>query len=459
MSGLEEIILSNILYSDSFTRKTIPYLKEEYFTDTSEQIAFNLINAHITKYNSIPSKKELIVELDALELVDATHEQAKSYVEALGKSNIIENEQWLLDQTEKFCQERAVYNALVKSLEIYNDKSGKTSMGAIPDLLTGALAVSFDTNLGHDYIEDAEQRYDTLHEKQKRIRFHIDFLNKITKGGLKPKTLNCLLASTGVGKSLFMCDLAAHHLEAGYNVLYLTMEMSEEDIGNRIDANLCNLDIGDLAEIDKPKFMGLIANVKSKVKGKLKIKEYPNGSASAAHFRYHINELALKEQFVPDIIYVDYLNICASSRLKIGNVNSYQYIKSISEELRALAQELGLPIVTATQTNRDGAENSDVGMKETSDSFGLPMTLDLFLAIMQPTEFIEKGQYLVKQLKNRYNDVNYMNKFIIGVDKGKMRLYDVEDMAQEDLLDGPVMDTTPSFIKNRESKKSFDDWT
>lgn len=455
MSGTEKIILSHLVHSETYMRKVIPFLKEEYFSSSGDEVVFGIIKSHVEKYTRAPSKKELFVELENKQYHEKLFEAAKETIDRLDK-NIIENEQWLLETTEKYCQEQAVHNAILKAIEIQEDKGGKLSKGSIPQILSDALAVSFDSSVGHDYLDDAEFRYQVLHEKHKRVRFHLSYLNKITKGGLIGKTLNLLILPTGGGKSLIMCDFAANNLEDGLNVLYITLEMSEEKIGERIDANLCNLTFEELEKISKPEFLKRIDKIKERVKGKLVIKEFPNGSASAANFRYVINEMKLKKGFYPDIVYVDYLQICASSRLKQSAVNSYEYQKSIAIELRALGQEFGIPIFSALQTNRSGLDSSDIGMGDTSDSIGVPFSADLMLAGMQPPEFLERNQYLIKQLKNRYNDLNYYNKFVIGVDKSRMKLYDVEETAQEGLVDtAPVMDTAERFASKKKSFEGF----
>jgi archaellum biogenesis ATPase FlaH len=451
----EQVILSHLLLDETYTRRVLPYLKEEYFRDQADQLVFKLVADHVGTYNLIPTSRELLVGLDGISGVpEGIHKDAVACLGALDTSKS-DNEKWLLDVTEQFCQERAITLALSQAIEINDDKSGKYNKGSIPQILSEALSVSFDPDIGHDYFEDADTRWEFYHLVEKKIPFHLDYLNRITRGGIVPKTLTVIIAGTGVGKSLAMCDFAAAHLQAGYNVLYLTMEMAEEKIAERIDANLCNVELDKLADLSKPEFIRKIDNLKSKTAGKLLIKEYPNGSVSAQHFRALLNELKLKKTFKPDIIYVDYLNICSSSRLRMDKVNSYAYIKSIAEELRSLAQEFDIPVFSATQTNRGGFGSTDVDVTDTSESFGLPMTVDLMFALMQPEEFAEKQQFLIKQLKNRYTDPDRLRRFVVGVDKAKMRLYDVEDSAQENILGGPAMPTKPPF---GESKKSFEDW-
>jgi archaellum biogenesis ATPase FlaH len=363
---------------------------------------------------------------------------------------------WLAEQTEKFCQDKAIYNAIMESVGILDDKSGKKAKGEIPQLLADALGVSFDSNVGHDYMQDFENRYDFYHKVESRIRFDLDIFNKITKGGLPTKTLNIALAGTGVGKSLFMCHVAAGCLSQGHNVLYITMEMAEERIAERIDANLLNIDLNELQSITRDDYSRKFESLKSKTHGKLIIKEYPTASASTLHFRALLNELHLKKNFRPDIIFIDYLNICASSRIKPGgNVNSYTYIKSIAEELRGLAVEYALPVFSATQTTRSGFSNSDPGLEDTSESFGLPATADFMFALVTNEELEGLNQILVKQLKNRYSDPNFFKRFVVGVDRAKMRLYDAEQSAQEGLADAGQEDTPPiNTFGNRERNLS-----
>jgi KaiC/GvpD/RAD55 family RecA-like ATPase len=363
---------------------------------------------------------------------------------------------WLTEQTEKFCQDKAIYNAIMESVGILDDKSGKKAKGEIPQLLADALGVSFDSNVGHDYMQDFENRYDFYHKVESRIRFDLDIFNKITKGGLPIKTLNIALAGTGVGKSLFMCHVAAGCLSQGHNVLYITMEMAEEKIAERIDANLLNIDLNELQSVTRDDYSRKFESLKSKTHGKLIIKEYPTASASTLHFRALLNELHLKKNFRPDIIFIDYLNICASSRIKPGgNVNSYTYIKSIAEELRGLAVEFALPVVSATQTTRSGFSNSDPGLEDTSESFGLPATADFMFALVTNEELEGLNQILVKQLKNRYSDPNFFKRFVVGVDRAKMRLYDAEQSAQEGLADAGQDDTPPiNTFGNRERSMS-----
>lgn len=443
--NFEQVLLSNLVYNEEFGRKVIPFIKADYFNDSSERIVFNLIDGYITKYNSFPTKEALAIDLSGKDgLSDEQFKVAASIIENFEESSK-KDDQWLLDSTEKFCQDKAIYNAIMTSINILDDKTGKLSKGAIPQILNEALGVSFDTAIGHDFLTDADARYDFYHKKEKRIAFDLEMFNKITKGGLPQKTLNIALAGTGVGKSLFMCHCAAGNLMQGLNVLYITMEMAEERIAERIDANLLNVPLDELEILPKETYDKKLARIANKTTGKLIIKEYPTASAGSANFRHLLNELRIKKNFAPDIIYIDYLNICMSSRIKAGaNVNSYTYIKSIAEELRGLAVEFAVPIVSATQTTRSGYSSSDVELQDTSESFGLPATADLMFALIQTEELQDLGQIMVKQLKNRYNDIAIMRRFVVGVDKSRMTLYDVEQSAQDDIMDGPksVMDNT-----------------
>jgi len=453
--AIENAIFGNLVYNEEYARKCIPFLKEEYFAPQDQKALFRLIKGYVDKYNAFPTKEVMAIDLANTEgISEDTFKSCKELINGLTheKSTKVD---WLLDQTEKFCQDKAIYNAIMASIGILDDSSGKTSKGAIPQILTDALAVSFDTHIGHDFLEDAESRYEFYHTKEERIPFDLDFFNKITQGGLPKKTLNIALAGTGVGKSLFMCHCAAANLLKGYSVLYITLEMAEERIAERIDANLLDVTLDDLKLIPKDAYDKKIARVKGKTGGKLIVKEYPTACAGSANFRHLLNELKIKKNFVPDIIYIDYLNICMSSRIKHGaNVNSYTLIKAIAEELRGLAVEFNVPIISATQTTRSGYSNSDVGLEDTSESFGLPATADfMFALIKQSEELADLNQIVVKQLKNRYGDPNLNSRFIVGVDRSKMRLYDVENSAQDDLLDGPVMDNTKFGNEDNERSK------
>ena len=440
--SIEQVIFSNLVTNEEYGRKVIPFLKEEYFSDYSEKIIFNLIDAYAKKYNSFPSKEALAIDLTNHSGVSQdAFNKCKEIISSIEPDST--KIEWLVDQTEKFCQEKAIYNALMQSIQIIDDKSGKLSKGAIPQILTDALGISFDTHIGHDFLDDADSRFEFYHTKESRIPFDLEYFNKITQGGLPKKTLNIILAGTGVGKSLAMCHFAAANMVAGLNVLYVTMEMAEERIAERIDANLLDVTLDDLKIMPKDVYDKKMERLKRKAKGKLKIKEYPTACAGSANFRHLLNELKIKQNFIPDVIYIDYLNICMSSRIRNGaNVNSYTLVKAIAEELRGLAVENNVPIISATQTTRSGYSSSDVGLEDTSESFGLPATADFMFALTTSEELEELGQIMVKQLKNRYNDPSINRRFVLGVDRSKMRLFDVEQSAQEDILDGPVMDKT-----------------
>jgi len=445
------------VYNEAFTRKVLPFIKAEYFSDPAEKLVFKEVFDFVNKYKNLPTHEALVINIT--EKKNLTEPQVRDSVELLKEitqeKDDVPEMAWLTEQTEKFCQDKAIYNAIMESVGILDDKDGKKAKGEIPQLLADALGVSFDSNVGHDYTQDFESRYDFYHKVESRIRFDIDILNKITKGGLPTKTLNIALAGTGVGKSLFMCHVAAGCLSQGHNVLYITMEMAEERIAERIDANLLNIDLNELHTISKEDYERKFESLKSKTHGKLIIKEYPTASASTLHFRALLNELHLKKNFKPQIIFIDYLNICASARIKPGgNVNSYTYIKSIAEELRGLAVEFALPVVSATQTTRSGFSNSDPGLEDTSESFGLPATADFMFALVTNEELEGLNQILIKQLKNRYSDPNYYKRFVVGIDRAKMRLYDAEQSAQDEIIDkGHDDDTQPlNTFGNRERK-------
>ena len=456
--AFEQVIFSNIVFNEEYARKVIPYLKEEYFSDYSDKTIFKLIDSYSKNYNSFPSKEALAIDLSNKEGInEETFKKCKDIIEHFERDENTKLE-WLLDKTETFCQEKAVYNAIMKSIEIIDDRTGNLTKGSIPQILTDALGVSFDSHIGHDFIDDAEARFEFYHTKEVRKRFDLEYFNKITQGGLPRKTLNIILAGTGVGKSLAMCHFAAADMVEGLNVLYITMEMAEERIAERIDANLLDVTLDDLKVLPKDIYDKKMERLKAKVKGKLVIKEYPTACAGSANFRHLLNELKIKKNFVPDVIYIDYLNICMSSRIRNGaNVNSYTLIKAIAEELRGLAVEHNVPIISATQTTRSGYSNSDVGLEDTSESFGLPATADFMFALTTSEELEELGQIMVKQLKNRYNDPSTNRRFVLGVDRSKMRLYDVEQSAQEDIMDGPVMDKTEfgqqDYDRNRKKPK------
>ncbi len=449
--SVEELIFSSLLHNEGYGRKVIPFLRTEYFTNKIDQTLFKTIYGYVERFNSFPSETALLIEIENTHtLTQDEYGLVKDKVEKL--ENKQADLEWLVSQTEKFCKDRAIYNAISQSIKILDDKSTTQSPNQIPKLLEEALAVSFDTQIGHDFFEDLSQRYDFYHRKEERIPFDIDYLNRVTKGGLPRKTLNVILAGTGVGKSLFMCHCAAGNIVGGKNVLYITMEMAEERIAERIDANLMNITLDELHLLPRDAFEKKLDRVKEKAVGKLVIKEYPTSSAGSANFRHLLMELNQKKKFKPDIIYIDYLNICASSRLKQGaNVNSYTYIKTIAEELRGLAVEFNVPIVSATQTNRAGFTSSDVGLENTSESFGLPATVDLMFAMISSEELEDLNQIMFKQLKNRYADPTRLRRFVVGVDKAKMKLYDVEQSAQDN-----IVDDTPQFDKNTDRKFTKD---
>jgi len=436
--AIEQLIFSNLLTNEDYGRKVIPFLKEEYFQDYSDKLTFNIVDEYIKKYNTFPTKEALIIDLSNRDGInDDVFKKTRDRISELNSDEKTEI-QWLLDQTEKFCQEKAIYNAIMSSIQILDDKSGQTSKGSIPQVLTDALAVSFDTHIGHDFLEDSDARFEFYHKKESKIPFDLHYFNEITGGGIPNKTLNIALAGTGVGKSLLMCHFAAANLIKGYNVLYITMEMAEERIAERIDANLLDISLDQLQSIPLQSYKSKIEKIMAKTTGKLIVKEYPTACAGSANFRHLLNELKIKKNFKPDIIYIDYLNICMSSRMKYGaNINSYTYIKAIAEELRGLAVEFNVPIFSATQTTRSGYSSSDLGLEDTSESFGLPATADFMFGLQTSEEMESRNQILVKQLKNRYNDPGSNRRFFLGIDRGKMRLYDVEQSAQEDLLDGP----------------------
>jgi len=453
---IEKTILSHLVKNEKYTRKVLPFIKPEYFQDRTERVIFEHVYQYVDRYNNIPTKEALIIEIDNDDKL--SEDQFGSCVEIINDLEIEQNTNidWLLDNTEKWCQDKSVYNAIMESISIIDGKSDK-STNALPELLQDALSVSFDGYIGHDFLDDAEKRFEFYNKVEDKIEFDLDMFNKITKGGLPKKTLNVILAGTGVGKSLAMCHFAAANLNEGKNVLYITMEMAEEKIAERIDSNLLNVPIKELPDIPKSMYDQKIDKLRAKTPGKLIIKEYPTASAGAGHFRHLLNELKLKRNFLPDIIYIDYLNICTSTRMKYGaNVNSYTLIKAIAEELRGLAVEKNVPIISATQTTRSGYTNSDPGLEDTSESFGLPATADFMFALITTEEMEALDQIMVKQLKNRYNDPTMHKRFVIGVDRSKMRLYDVEQTAQEDILDGPVMDNT-SFGERWEEESKFRD--
>ena len=456
---IERTTLSNLVFNEEYCRKVLPFIKPDYFDIKEERVVFNEIVNFVEKYKRMPSQISLEIEVDSRK--DLTEDQHKNIVEIIKTLDSTEVDmEWLVDTTEKFCKDKAIYNAIVDGISIIDGKDKNRGADAIPNILTDALAVCFDNAVGHDYFDDSEKRFDFYHKVEERIPFDLDFFNKITKGGLPTKTLNIALAGTGVGKSLFMCHMAANCLSQGKNVLYITLEMAEERIAERIDANLMNISMEDLHDLPKKMFDSKIESIAKKTNGKLIIKEYPTASAHSAHFRGLIKELAIKRSFKPDMIFIDYLNICASSRLKgASNVNSYTYIKSIAEELRGLAVECDVPIMSATQTTRSGFTSSDLGLEDTSESFGLPATADFMFALISNEELEGLNQIVVKQLKNRYNDPTVNKRFVLGIDRSKMRLYDCQQKEQEDLVDSgqtPVFDNTDFGGNNKFLKKNLE---
>ena len=447
-------ILEGLINSDDFVRTAKPYIKDEYFKDHTEKVIFEVINNYIDKYNKCPNLESIKVDLDnRTDLNEDQHSTISKYVQGMVPGNT--DIEWLVDETEKFCQHQAIYNAIMESIQILDGKT-KTQKGDIPTLLTDALSVTFDPHIGHDFIADADERFEFYHRKEHKLPFNLDWFNKITKGGLSKKTLNICLAGTGVGKSLFMCHCAAANMLDGKNVLYITMEMAEEKIAERIDANLMGITMDELSVLPKEAFDKKLNRIKDKTTGQIIVKEYPTAGAGSNHFRHLLNELKMKRNIVPDIIYIDYLNICMSSRIKYGaSVNSYTYVKAIAEELRGLAVEFNVPVVSATQTTRSGFSSSDIGLEDTSESFGLPATADFMFAIIATEELDQLGQFQVKQLKNRYSDPGLYRRFIIGVDKAKMLLYDVEQSAQVGLMND---DTPGNNNDDPDRRKLFEDF-
>ena len=451
-------ILNHLLNNEEYCRRVVPYLKPDYFEGTHKTV-FDLIVKFVSKHNKLPTSKILNLELKKINAPEDILNNASRLINEIEIKSDIDTD-YLLDESEKWCKERAVYNAIMDSIQIIDGKDKERSEGAIPEILSTALGVSFDEAIGHDYIDNSDERFEFYNRKEDRIPFDLDYFNKITKGGLPNKTLNIALAGTGVGKSLFMCHCAAGVLSQGKNVLYITMEMAEERIAERIDANLMNLPIESLGSLSKNVFDDKIGKIAKASVGKLIVKEYPTGSAHTGHFRALLNELRLKKNFSPDMIYIDYLNICASSRMRGmgGSINSYTYIKAIAEELRGLAVEFNVPIVSATQTTRSGFSNTDVGLEDTSESFGLPATADLMFALISTEELEELGQIMVKQLKNRYNDPTKYKRFVVGVDRSRMKLYDVEESAQSDIMSDMVPDKPINKFGERESNDTFADF-
>ena len=458
MEAIESTIIKNLVSDDTYVRKVIPYIKPEYFNEYSDKILFDIINNFVVTYGQTPTKEVLSIEVDnRKDLNEDSYKQLQVKIDDIDNTEV--DSQWLLDATEKWCKQRAVYLALLDSVKIADGQDEKRTEDAIPSILQEALAVSFDDHIGHDYIEDYEDRFAFYHRNESKIPFDLSLFNKITKGGIPNKTLNVALAGTGVGKSLFMCHMAAATLLQGKNVLYITLEMAEEKIAERIDANLLNVNIKDIEDLPEQLFESKVTRLAQKTNGKLIIKEYPTASAHSGHFKALLNDLSLKKSFKPDIIFIDYLNICASSRYKGALVNSYTYVKAIAEELRGLAVEFDLPIVSATQTTRSGYGSSDVDLTDTSESFGLPATADLMFALISTEELESINQIMVKQLKNRYNDLNLFKRFVVGIDRAKMRLYDVEDSAQVDIVDsGQEQYDFEEIAKSQQPTAKFTDF-
>jgi replicative DNA helicase len=457
--NLNTLILKNLHYNEEYTRKVLPFIKDEYFNDRCERTIFNEISSFVTDYGNIPTYEALVIQLNEKSISDDEYKETLSLLNELHEtvSEVVDLD-WLVDKTEVFCQEKSIYNAVRESITILDNKHKDLTKGSIPKLLSDALSVSFDSSVGHDYLDDSDDRYEYYHRVEERVPFGLNYLNKITNGGLPKKTLNVILAPPHGGKSLLMCSCAADFQQAGKNVLYITCEMAEEEIAKRIDANLLRISMDDLMVMDKPSYDKKMNYLKSKTIGKLYIKEYPTAAANANHFRTLLNELRLKKNFVPDVVFIDYLNICASSRMKMtGSINSYTYIQAIAQELRGFAQEFNIPVVTATQTTRSGANSSDIDMNDVSESFGVPAIADFMVALINSEELYELNQLMIKQLKNRYRDLNLNKRFVVGVDRAKMRLYDVEDSAQDGITDAGQQQTEiyKSLNQSKTEKKSF----
>ena len=453
---IESTIISNLFFNEDFTRKALPFIQSEYFSNAEEKTLFDEITKFVENYKNLPTKDTILIELNNRK--DLNEDQLKNLRQLVSNASDEQVDlQWLLDTTEKWCKDRAVHNAVLSGIKILDNKDQKRTPEAIPGILADALSVSFDNHIGHDYLQDADKRFDWYHTKEKRFKFDLDYFNRITKGGVPSKTLNIALAGTGVGKSLFMCHVASSFLTQGKNVLYITLEMAEERIAERIDANLFDIPMEDIRDMPKQLYDNKVDKLNAKTKGQLIIKEYPTASAHAGHFKALLNELALKKSFKPQVIFIDYLNICASSRFKGGNISSYFYIKAIAEELRGLAVEFDVPIFSATQTTRTGFVSTDIGLEDTSESFGLPATADFMFALMSNEELESLGQMKVKQLKNRYNDPGMNRAFIIGVDRAKMRLYDVENTAQN-IVDSNQTKETESMPTPEQAYDKFSDF-
>jgi replicative DNA helicase len=451
---IEKLLLQNLATNEEFSRKVLPFLKDDYFQSRSQKTLFNVISSFIEKYNALPSKAAIEIEIDKTNLTDQEIKDVQEDINYFYETSEQHEIDWLVSESEKFCQDKAIFNAITQSIKILEGTS-KQDKGAIPEILSDALGVSFDSHVGHDFLEDFENRYEYYHRKERRIPFDLEYFNKITKDGIPSKTLNVIIAGTNVGKSLFMCHAAAANLSKGHDVLYITLEMSQEEIAKRIDQNLLDITTDDLMLLPKDAYQKKMERLRSKIKGKLIVKEYPTASAGTSHFRHLLNELKIKRNFKPSIIYIDYLNICVSSRLKFGGaINSYSYVKAIAEELRGLAVEADVPVFTATQTNRTGFTSSDIGLEDTSESFGLPQTADFMFALISTEELQDLGQFMVKQLKNRYSDPSFNRRFVIGVDRSKMKLYDVEQHAQDNIVDdAPVFDNSETGRRMKGERK------
>jgi len=457
IARLEQTILKNLIQNEPFTRKVLPFLKSEYFTESDEKVVFKEIQEYFLKYTKPPTTEALLINLDNNTSINENElKMSKTVISQFDKETTPMD--WLVEETEKWCKDRAIYIAVMDSIEVI-DKKSQRSTGEIPELLKDALSVSFDQNIGHDQIEDAEARFEFYHTEEEKIPFDLEYFNKITKGGLPNKTLNICLAGTGVGKSLFMCHMASAGLMMNKNILYITLEMSEERIAERIDANTLNIPMKDLPDLSKKQYDKKIEKIAQKTKGRLIIKEYPTASAHVGHFRHLLQELEIKKDFKPDMIFIDYLNICSSHRIRPGaGANSYTLVKSIAEELRGLAVEFDVPIMSATQTTRSGFGSTDIGLEDTSESFGLPATADFMFALISSEELEELDQMVVKQLKNRYNDPTVFKRFVIGIDRSRMKLYDCEQDAQEELVDSGtnISDDVPVFDRTRGAEKYQD---
>ena len=467
MDRIEKVILRNLVFNEEYLRKVLPFIEPNYFSDRNEKVVFEHIAKYASEYNTLITKEILLIEIE--DRRDVSQNEVKGINDTINDLQDIECDfEWLSNTTEKWCRDRAIYLALMESIKIADGQDDKKNRDAIPSILSDALSVSFNRNVGHDYLEDYEERYELYNRKESRIQFDLEFFNKITKGGLPNKTLNIALAGTGVGKSLFMCHHASSVLLDGKNVLYITLEMAEERIAERIDANLMNLDVQSVQELPKSMFDNKIEQVRKETTGKLVVKEYPTASAHKGHFSSLLNELALKKSFKPDAIFIDYLNICASQRFKAGaNINSYTLIKSIAEELRGLAVEYNLPIISATQTTRQGFNSTDIGLEDTSESFGLPATVDFMFALISTEELESQNQIMVKQLKNRYNDPTKFKRFLLGIDRSRMKVYDLEESAQADIINPPKAPTmvevveTNAFdkLKEKRSETKYKDFS